>query len=139
MILIVEDDAPLQQALQVYLTEKNFCVLQAGDVDKAVAILKKETPEMILLDLLLPGKHGTVLLELLKKEGSRIPVIVITNTDSAGKREQCMQLGACGFIIKSNTSLPELLRLIIHYCDSTSPLKSSASSLDSPKARRRFF
>ena len=75
-ILIVEDDKLLRGNLQIYLTARNFRVILAGDVDEAVAILKKETPDMILLDLLLPEKHGTVFLELLKKEGSRIPVIV---------------------------------------------------------------
>ena len=125
MILIVEDDASLQENLQVYLTARNFHVLQANDVDEAVEILKKETPVMILLDLLLPMKHGTVLLELLQKEGSRIPIIVITNTDSVGRREQCMQLGTSDFIIKSNTPLKELLRLIVHYCDSTDGAKAN--------------
>ena len=125
-ILIVEDDASLQEALQIYLTARNFRVLQAGNVDEAVGILKQETPAMIFLDLLLPEKHGTVLLELLKKEGSRIPVIVITNTDSAGRREQCMQLGAYGYMIKSNTPLQEFLRLIIHYCDRANGSKANA-------------
>ena len=123
LILIVEDDVSLQENLQVYLTAQNFRVLQAGDVDEAVAILKKETPAIILLDLLLPGKHGTVLLKLLKKEGSRIPIIVITNTDAVGRREECMQLGSSDFIIKSNTPLKELLRLIVQYCDKTGGTK----------------
>lgn len=117
-ILIVEDDAPLQDDLQVYLNARNFRILQARDVDEAVAILQKETPDLILLDLLLPRKCGTVLLELLKEEGSRIPVIVITNTDSVGRREQCMQLGARDFIIKSNTPLQTLVQLVIKYCGS---------------------
>lgn len=123
-ILIVEDDAPLQDDLQVYLTARNFRILQARDVDEAAAILQRETPDLILLDLLLPGKHGTVLLESLKEEDSSIPVIVITNTDSAGRREQCMQLGARDFIIKSNTPLQTLVQLVAKYCDSTGRTKA---------------
>lgn len=118
-ILIVEDDALLQDNLQVYLTARNFRILQARDVDEAVSILHRETPNIILLDLLLPGKHGTILLKSLQEEGSHIPVIVITNTDSAGNRKQCMELGARDFIIKSNTPLQVLAQQVAHYCDST--------------------
>lgn len=118
-ILIVEDDATLQDDLQVYLQSQNFRILQATDVDEAVAILRKKAPDLILLDILLPGTCGTLLLELLKKTGSCIPVIVITNSDAVGRREQCMQLGARDFIIKSNTSLQELVALIVKYCGGT--------------------
>jgi DNA-binding response OmpR family regulator len=118
-ILIIEDDAPLRDDLQLYLTARGFHILQAGNVDEAVAILQKETPDLILLDLLLPGKHGTVLLETLKEVGSNIPVIVITNTDSVSRRDLCMRLGASDFVIKSNTPLKELTKLIVKYCDST--------------------
>lgn len=122
-ILIVEDNMPLQDDLQIYLTARNFRILQARDVDEAIAVLQRETPDLILLDLLLPGKHGTVLLKSLKEVGNRIPVIVITNTDSAGRREQCIQLGACDFIIKSNTTLQTLVQLVVKYCDRTGDAK----------------
>ena len=123
-ILIVEDDPALQDNLHAYLTSQNFRVLQAGDVDTALSIIKKDIPDAILLDLLLPGKHGTVLLQTMQQEGKRIPTIVITNTDSAGRREQCMQLGARDFIIKSNTSLQEILRLILKYCENKGEAKA---------------
>ena len=116
-ILIVEDDKPLQDSLHFYLTARNFRVLQAGTVDEAAVLLRKETPDLILLDLLLPGKRGTVLLESIKTKQKKIPIIVITNTDFAGRREECMQLGARDFIIKSNTSLQALVQLVVKYCD----------------------
>ncbi len=115
-VLIVEDDAPLQNSLQIYLTGQNFRILHAGSVDEAIGILQKNVPDIILLDLLLPGKRGTVLLQLLKEGGCCIPVIVITNTDAVGRRKECMQLGARDYIIKSNTSLHELSGLIAQYC-----------------------
>ncbi len=115
IILIVEDDAPLQSNLQVYLTAQQYRVLQAGNVEEASEALQTETPDLILLDLLLPGKPGTALLESLKAKECHIPVIVITNTDTPGRREECMQLGARDFVIKSNISLQTLGQLIEKY------------------------
>jgi DNA-binding response OmpR family regulator len=116
-ILIVEDEALLRDELQVYLISRNFRTLLAGNVDEARAIMQRETPDLILLDLLLGGENGIVILESLRDEGSRIPVIVITNTGFASRRKQCMQLGARDFIIKSNTSLHKLVQLIVKHCD----------------------
>lgn len=123
-ILIVEDDMLLQDNLQIYLAARHFRILQAGNVDEAVAIIGKEDIDLILLDLLLPGKHGIVLLETLKKKRIRTPVIVITNTDPSDKIEQCLQLGACDFVVKSNTPLSGLLSLIVRHCGAGGKKKS---------------
>ncbi len=115
-ILIVEDDALLQDSLQVYLTAQHFRVLQAGNVGEAHTILRIDPPDIVLLDLLLPGENGITLLKSLHEEKSRIPVIVITNTDSVGRRQECMELGARDFIIKSDTSLTVIGELIVKHC-----------------------
>lgn len=118
-IMIVEDELPLLDNLTLYFTEHHYRVISAGTVDDAVAILATENPDIILLDLLLPKRLGTELLSTLKSQGRNIPVIVITNTDAIGRREECFGLGARDFIIKSNTSLSHLQKLVDQYIEVT--------------------
>ena len=115
-ILIVEDNEALQESMQIYLGTRNFRIVQARSVDQALQLLQKETPDVILLDLLLPEKNGIVLLESLQEKKSSIPVIVITNMETTDMREHCLQAGARDVLIKSNTSLPSLTQLIMRYC-----------------------
>lgn len=114
-VMIVEDEESLRDNIRMFFEEHHCRVLVATCVDDALSLLTTETPDIILLDLLLPDKLGTFLLESLKEQGCTIPVIVVTNTDSVGRREECMGLGAKDYIIKSNISLSNLLALTLQH------------------------
>ncbi|PIT90425.1 MAG: response regulator, partial [Candidatus Komeilibacteria bacterium CG10_big_fil_rev_8_21_14_0_10_41_13] len=90
-ILIIEDDGFLLQMYSSKLTLEGFKVVDAIDGEKGVRVAKKELPDLILLDLMLPKKDGvTVLGELKKdKETKNIPVIILTNIGQKEDIDKC--------------------------------------------------
>ena len=79
-VLIVDDEVDITNYLGTVLTDAGMNVLIANDGDEALDVLKNQVPDLISLDLVMPGKSGIrVLMELRKnRELSRIPVIIVT-------------------------------------------------------------
>ena len=82
-ILVVDDDLKTRELLRRTLTRKGYTVTEAANGREAMAVLKKISPTVILLDLLMPGMDGFELLELLRQtpHWQDIPVIVVTAKD----------------------------------------------------------
>jgi len=74
----------------------------AADYDEARRMLAEEEPQIVLLDINLPGKNGIELLKMIKKNSPECEVIMITNHADDYYREQCHELGAKYFLDKSN-------------------------------------
>jgi CheY-like chemotaxis protein len=112
-ILIVDDNELVRRALGAQLRSVGYRVAFAADAIGAVAAARKEEPDLILLDLGLPGGNGVVVLERLRAlpHLSGIPVIVLTGMD-AEVRWRCLEAGAVAFLRKP-VSRTELL-LEIH-------------------------
>lgn len=79
-ILIVDDDPDVRDTIRAYLDEKGFIIEEACDGQEALKTLKKERPDLIILDILMPVMDGFELLKLLKTHArySKIPVIVLS-------------------------------------------------------------
>ncbi len=103
-VLIIEDDGFLVQMYASKLEMEGFKVLAATDGEKGSRIIKKEHPDLILLDLLLPKKDGFEVLEELKKDKmlKDIPVVVLTNLGQKEDIERCYKLGAKDYLIKAH-------------------------------------
>jgi len=88
-ILIVEDDSDFQDIYQLYLQGESYQVLTALNGKEALAVLEKETPDLILLDLIMPVMDGEEFYVRLRaqEKGLRIPVIVASVND---KIPSCM-------------------------------------------------
>jgi DNA-binding response OmpR family regulator len=110
-ILIIEDESALQDALKTTFIAENYEVFQAFDGDDGVALAHEKKPDIILLDLVLPKKHGFEVLEELKKADDlkNIPVLVLTNLEESEEVMKAIELGARGYLIKANYALKEVL------------------------------
>lgn len=110
-ILIVEDEAPMRAALKDKLKDAGYRVLEARDGIERLAVAKKEHPDLILLDLLMPNMNGQdMLVELRKKDwGKTVPVIVLTNSNENDTILETLQKDAQDYFIKSEISLQELI------------------------------
>lgn len=110
-ILIIEDEPTLHKALTEFLTEENFSVFSALDGEIGVALAKKEKPDLILLDIILPKKDGYEVLEELKgnEETKRIPVMLLTNLESPEDIDRAFEKGASTYLVKSNYKLEEVV------------------------------
>lgn len=113
-ILVAEDDAFLANAYKVKLTKAGYEVVVAADGQEALEALKNFTPDIILLDLIMPIKDGFSTLEELKKlpEFTKIPVLIASNLGQPEDIDRAMKLGAIDFIIKSEMSMESMLEKI---------------------------
>ncbi len=109
-VLVVEDDALLQDMLAQQLSKDNWGVSYAKDAERAYELARSEKPDVILLDLMLPGVSGYDILATLKKDPElmHIPVIILSNLGQQEDMEKGLQMGAADFMIKSNFTLDEV-------------------------------
>lgn len=112
-ILIVEDELQLRQALITKLKELNYEVFTAADPSSAQQQVKQNLPDLILLDIILPGgENGFDFLRSLKqsKKAADIPVIIITNLE--GEEDTAKQMGAIDYLVKTDVSLDQIVAKI---------------------------
>lgn len=109
-ILVVEDDRFLRRACEGSLRQRGLTVLAAADGEEGLQVAQAELPDLILLDMLMPKLPGLDVLRALKAdERTRgIPVLVLSNSSRDGLLRKAIDLGAVGYLIKSNISLQEL-------------------------------
>lgn len=105
-ILVIEDDNNLSEMYTTKFTLEGFAVVTANDGDKGIVMASSETPDLILLDILMPNVNGFEVLRQLKTDPAtkNIPVIVYTNlgtSDADEKRELAFSLGASDYLVKA--------------------------------------
>ena len=110
-VLIIEDDVFLRGLEEKKLLHEGFVVTAVESAEKAVEWIEKETPDIILLDLLLPGMDGYSFLQKVRENLNlrEKPVIVFSNIADVGGIKKAKDLGANDFMIKSNFTLEELV------------------------------
>ena len=100
-ILIIDDDLDLQRGLGIRLNAEGYQVVAAADAVSATTVARREKPDVIILDLGLPGGDGYVVMDRLKSllVGS-IPVIVLSARDPATDRDRAKAGGAVAYFQK---------------------------------------
>lgn len=113
-VLIVEDDEFLRALAAKRLDKDGFSVQVAVDGETAIATAKEVKPDVIVLDLILPGLDGFEVLEKIKAEESlkAVPIIVFSNLGQKEDIERAQYLGAASFLVKSNFTLDDLLEKV---------------------------
>ena len=112
-ILIIEDDQDMRRGLNVRLRASEYDTAFASDAVMALSIAKKESPDLILLDLGLPGGDGFLVLERLRNIGllASTPVIVVSARDPQTNEKRALDAGAEAFFQKPVDN-EELMRAI---------------------------
>lgn len=98
-LLLVDDEASLREPLAEYLTRQGFVVRQAEDAAKARSALLEETPDLVLLDIMMPGEDGLSLCRHLS-ETKKLPVILLTARGEAMDRIVGLEIGADDYVPK---------------------------------------
>ena len=101
-ILIVEDETELVKAIQIRLEEAGYEVLAAYDGQEGLDKAKKEMPDLIILDLMLPKMDGYKVCGLLKKDKrfAKIPIIILTAKAQESDEKLSLEVGADAYITK---------------------------------------
>lgn len=100
MILVVEDDRGLQKYLRELLLDNGYAVQTAADGIAALEYLKKNEPDMIVLDLGLPTMNGEAVCQEIRKKNKELPIIILTAKDSVNDIVQGLNLGADDYMTK---------------------------------------
>lgn len=116
-ILVVEDDELFRQAMTDYLAN-TYLLSVAVSAEEAITLLAVGPPDLILLDITLPGADGTTLLQRIRKEWPQLPVIMLTAIDKIQTVVECIKLGAFDYLAKP-LIVEELLTSIQRALEST--------------------
>lgn len=103
-ILLVEDDKMILDMYTLKFFQEGYKVIQSENGKDALDAAKKEKPDMILLDIILPQMDGFTVLKKLKTDSDtkNIPVVLLTNLGQEGDVKKGLELGAIDYLIKAN-------------------------------------
>ena len=110
-ILIIEDEEDLAEAIKIKLESSGFATEVALDGESGLKAAIAHQPDLILLDIVLPGMTGIEVLDKLREDewGKNASVIFLTNMDDDKSIAQAMVHQSSGYIVKSNTKLDEIV------------------------------
>lgn len=109
-VMVVDDERPIADILQFTLEKEGYHVVCAYDGDEAVALTEKEKPDLILLDIMLPGKDGMEVCRIIRRT-SNVPIIMLTAKDSELDKVLGLELGADDYVTKPFSSRELLARI----------------------------
>lgn len=99
-VMIVDDEIAIRETLEMILSYENYQVVKAGSGAEALALVEKQTPDVILLDVKMPGMDGFEVLERLQAAKKGIPVIVISGHGNIETAVEAVKMGAYDFLEK---------------------------------------
>jgi len=140
-ILVVDDEREIVRALQGALTAHGYTVLTASSGEEAIAIVTQHRPDLLLLDLLLPGMSGLEVVRRMRAM-SNVPIIVLSVKEAEHDKVEALDLGADDYIAKPFGMKEVLARVRValrHVAQTTSGVepKFEASPLSVDFAQRR--
>jgi DNA-binding response OmpR family regulator len=113
-VLIIEDDQFLRELIGQKLIREGYEVVEAVDGEKGLDSVKKSSPNLVLLDLILPGIDGFEVLTEIKKDPnlSAIPVIILSNLGQRDEVEKGLKMGATDYLIKAHFTPAQIIEKI---------------------------
>ena len=99
-VLVVDDDPDVVHALRELLSARGYRVMTAKDGGQAHSNFVMNRPDIVLLDLILPGESGFEVCERMKQTDETVPVVVLSVIDMDDARELAQRVGAAGYLTK---------------------------------------
>ena len=148
LVLLVDDDRAVREALERALQLHGYEVALASDGDSALAAVETRTPDALVLDVMMPGLDGLDVTRRLRRQGNRIPILLLTARDEVGDRVEGLDAGADDYLPKPydleellarlrallRRSKPEAPGDVLRFADLTLDL----GSMDARRSGRRF-
>ena len=99
-ILVVDDDPDVLDGIDLALRSEGATTLRANDGNEAVMLWRKEAPEAVVLDMMLPKRSGFLVLEKIQEAGAPPPVVMITANQGRRHMEYARNLGVSAYMVK---------------------------------------
>jgi DNA-binding response OmpR family regulator len=98
-ILIVDDEPAARYGLRRAL-ESKYRIAEADSAEAAREAFPREQPDLVLLDVVLPGQNGISFLQWMREQGNEVPVLMISALDTAKTAVEALQVGAADYLVK---------------------------------------
>lgn len=135
-VLLVDDEPRVRASLKTVL-EPTYEILEAADAAEGLQIFKRESPNLVLLDVILPGTDGLTTLQTMRSEDRTVPVIMLTGTKSVKTAVDAMKSGAADYLSKPFDV--EELRIVIDRTLSKQELEQEVRQLRAQVVQRYAF
>jgi two-component system nitrogen regulation response regulator GlnG len=110
-LLIVDDEQSVRYSFKKLFNSSNYKISEAGNADEGIAVFNKEKPNLVILDIEMPGKDGIQVLKEIKELSPKTPVIIITAYGSGDRVIKAMKYGAYEYVEKP-FDIPRLIFII---------------------------
>jgi len=107
-ILVVDDEVDFLEIIKIRLQANDYEVITAANGEEALKKVKNEKPDVVLLDILMPGIDGLEVLKRIRKINDKLPVYIITAFSTEERFKVANKFGASGFIVKTADLSKEL-------------------------------
>ncbi|MBS0438973.1 MAG: response regulator [Proteobacteria bacterium] len=136
VVLIVDDSPTIVAMLRKFLQQSGYQTLEAGDAEKGIEVARAEKPDLIFLDIVLPGMNGFAALRTLRKDPvtQQIPIVMISGNEQATEQFYAQRIGADDFM-KKPFSRSEVFARIEPLLDANLVPKRHATPVPSPAPR----
>jgi len=99
-VLVVDDDAPIRRMLARTLAADGYAVASAADGGEALAAVERSAPDLIVLDVAMPGVDGLAVCRRLRRHGLAVPILLLTARDAVPDRVAGLDAGADDYLVK---------------------------------------
>ena len=147
LVLVADDDRAVREALERAQQLNGFDVALAADGNEAISATTDRTPDALILDVMMPGYDGLDVTRRLRREGNRVPILLLTARDAVGDRVEGLDAGADDYLPKP-FALEELLarlRALLRRADAApaellrfADLTFDVGSMEARRGGRRF-
>jgi len=113
--MIIEDEEFLSSLLKSRLEKEGYKVVQAFDGEEALALMKSNSPSLILLDIIMPKLSGFGVLEAISMDpelNGKAPIVILSNLAQESDIEKAQRLGASEFFVKVRVSIDDLIKKV---------------------------
>jgi serine phosphatase RsbU (regulator of sigma subunit) len=113
-ILTIDDEPLVREILIAYLEDSGFAVLEAGDGQTGIDMIRRDPPDLVLCDLRMPGVDGLQVLGTVTREFPELPILVVSGMGGIGDAIQALKLGAWDYVTKPIEDMTVLEHAIDH-------------------------
>ena len=100
LILAVDDEPNILKMVSVNLSLEGYKIITASDGESALTLFDKYTPDLIILDIMMPGLDGFEVIDRIRKRGSSVPIIILSGRDDINSLRDALEKGADDYINK---------------------------------------
>lgn len=123
-ILIIEDDSDLRGILRDSLADEGYQVYEAKNGEQGLTLALSKRPDLVLLDIILPGMDGLAVLSGIRKDktwGQNAKVLMLTNLSDSQSVTDCLELGAHSFLVKADWTIEGILAAVQNDLNAVGP------------------